>query len=102
MSRNSVAILASAITFWTGMFWGAYWLPVRVLADLGLVGAWGTLAITLAAAAALFPSALAGRRGLATADPLALASIAVGGAAFALYSVGFLYGASRSSSSSGF
>ena len=74
------------------MFWGVYWAPVRALADLGLAGAWGTLAITLAAAAVLAPFALASRRRLAAADPLALASIALGGAAFALYSVGFLYG----------
>ena len=52
MSRNVVTLLASAVTLWTGMFWGVYWVPVRALADLGLAGAWGTLAITLAAAAA--------------------------------------------------
>jgi drug/metabolite transporter (DMT)-like permease len=74
------------------MIWGLYWLPVRALAGMGLVGAWGTLAITLAAAVALLPSAVANRNQLAAADPLALASIALGGAAFALYSVGFLYG----------
>ncbi len=92
MSRNSVTLVASAITLGTGLFWGAYWLPVRALAEMGLGGAWGTLAITLAAAAALSPFALAGRRRLAAADPLGLAAIALGGAAFALYSVGFLYG----------
>ena len=74
------------------MFWGVYWATVRALADLGLAGAWGTLAITLAAAAALAPFALASRRRLAAADPLALASIALGGVGFALYSVVFLYG----------
>ena len=56
MSRNAVSLLASLITLWTGIFWGAYWLPVRALADLGLAGAWGTLAITLAAAGILFPA----------------------------------------------
>ena len=92
MSRYGVKFVASAVTLATGTFWGVYWLPVRLLAEMGLTGAWGTLAITLAAAGALFPFALANRRRLATADPLALASIALGGAAFALYSVGFLYG----------
>ena len=92
MSRNVVTLLASAVTLWTGMFWGLYWLPVRALAEMGLAGGWGTLAITLAAAGALLPLAVANRDRLATADPLALASIALGGAAFALYSVGFLYG----------
>jgi len=65
MSRNSVMLLASAMTLWTGLFGGAYWLPVGVLAAMGLLGAWGTLAITLVAVAALFPFALASRRGLA-------------------------------------
>ena len=92
MSRNVVTLLASAITLCTGMFWGLYWLPVRALGTFGLNGAWGTLAITLAAACVMFPFAVASRRQLAAADPLALASIALGGAAFALYSVGFLYG----------
>ena len=92
MSKHFVTLFASAVTVWTGMFWGVYWLPVRALADMGLAGAWGTLAITLAAAAVLAPFALADRRRLAEVDPLALVSIALGGAAFALYSVGFLYG----------
>ena len=92
MSRHAVTLAASAITLSTGLFWGVYWLPVRALAALGLGGAWGTLTITLAAAAALLPFALAGRRSLAGADALGLMSIALGGAAFALYSVGFLYG----------
>jgi drug/metabolite transporter (DMT)-like permease len=92
MSRNAVTLIASAVTLGTGIFWGFYWLPVRALAEMGLIGAWGTLAITLAAAGLLFPFAPASRRQLAAADPLALASIALGGAAFALYSVGFLYG----------
>src|SRR5271165_671260 len=78
MSRNAVSLLASLITLWTGIFWGAYWLPVRALAELGLAGAWGTLAITLAAAGILSPVALARRRELAAADPLALASGARG------------------------
>lgn len=92
MSKSAVTLLASAVTLWTGMFWGVYWLPVRALADAGLAGAWGTLAITLAAAVVLLPFALASRRQVVAAHPLALASIAMGGAAFALYSVGFLYG----------
>ena len=74
MSRNAVSLLASLITLWTGIFWGSYWLPVRALAQLGLAGAWATLAITLAAAGILSPVALARRRELAAADPLARAS----------------------------
>jgi len=92
MSANGVTLLASAITLWTGLFWGVYWLPVRALAETGLLGGWGTLAITAAAAGALLPFAMMNRNRLRAADPLALASIALGGAAFAFYSVGFLYG----------
>ncbi len=92
MARKSVDLLASAITLGTGLFWGVYWMPVRALGAVGLGGAWGTLAITLAAAIALGPFALASRPRIASADRLALASIALGGAAFALYSAGFLYG----------
>ena len=92
MPRNAVSLLASLVTLWTGLFWGGYWLPVRALGDMGLAGGWGTLAITLSAAGLLSPFALARRREFVLAEPLALASVALGGAAFALYSVGFLYG----------
>jgi drug/metabolite transporter (DMT)-like permease len=92
ISATAVTLLASAATLGTGVFWGVYWAPIRALAEIGLVGAWGTLAIAFAAAGALFPFAMANWRRLAAADPLALGSVALGGAAFALYSVGFLYG----------
>ncbi|WP_111431948.1 DMT family transporter [Rhodobacteraceae bacterium DSL-40] len=83
---------ATAIVFATGAFWGLYWLPVRALDALGLAGAWGTAAITLAAGLLLAPLAIRRRRALAAAHPLALASVALGGAAFALYSVGLVHG----------
>ena len=79
-----VALIAAA--------WGLYWLPVRALDDAGLGGAWGTVAITGLAALSLAPFALRQYRAAGRADPLALAAIALGGAAFALYSIGFLYG----------
>lgn len=84
--------IASTTVFVTGAFWGLYWLPVRALADLGLAGAWGTGLITAATTVLLSPVAIRNRRALGRANPLALASVALGGAAFALYSVGFLYG----------
>lgn len=59
---------------------------------MGLAGAWGTLAITAAALVMLAPAALARRRVIARTRPVALVSIALGGAAFALYSVGLVYG----------
>lgn len=88
----SIPFLASAIVLITGIFWGIYWLPVRAIADLGLDGAWGTGAITLAAALFLLPFVLSRAHTLRSANLVGIASIALGGAAFALYSIGFLYG----------
>jgi len=88
----STTFLASAVVLVTGMFWGVYWIPVRAVADLGLDGAWGTGAITLAAVLSLLPLVLADRRTLQGKDALGILSITLGGAAFALYSIGFLYG----------
>jgi drug/metabolite transporter (DMT)-like permease len=88
----SIPFIASAIVLITGIFWGIYWLPVRAIAELGLDGAWGTGAITLAAALFLLPFVLSQAPRLRSANRLGLASIALGGAAFALYSIGFLYG----------
>ncbi len=84
--------LATAIVAATGALWGFYWLPVRRLDDTALTGAWGTLAIVIAALVLLTPIAVRRRRHLTDADPVALASISLGGAAFMLYSVGFVYG----------
>ncbi|QQA42952.1 DMT family transporter [Pelagovum pacificum] len=92
MQTDRTTRLATLIVFVTGTFWGFYWLPVRHLTDAGLPGAWGTLAITAAAALALLPLALRHRTAIRRAGPVALASIALGGAAFALYSVAFVYG----------
>jgi drug/metabolite transporter (DMT)-like permease len=50
------------------------------------------VAITAAATLVLMPAILVRRRPFAGASPLALGSIALGGAAFALYSIGFVYG----------
>ncbi|WGH78950.1 DMT family transporter [Jannaschia ovalis] len=92
MEPAATTRLASLIVLGTGVLWGLYWLPVRELGGLGLGGAWGTAAITGAAALLLAPMAWVRRSSLAAADPVALASVALGGVAFMLYSVGFLYG----------
>lgn len=91
MSAERATISATAIVALTGMFWGVYWLPVRILNEAGLGGAWGTAAITVASLALSAPVAWLRRRPVRT-DPLAIASVALGGAAFALYSIGFVYG----------
>ncbi len=92
MRGDRSTALATAIVAATGALWGLYWLPVRQLSGLGLPGAWGTVAITLAAAVMLAPFAVLRWRRLAATGPVALASVALGGAAFALYSIGFNYG----------
>lgn len=86
------SVLASAIVVITGIVWGVYWVPVRSIAALGLDGAWGTGAITLAAALLLLPFVLTRRGAFRGKDFVGIISIALGGAAFALYSIGFLYG----------
>lgn len=88
----STTFLASAVVLLTGILWGVYWVPVRAIAEMGLDGAWGTGAITLAAALFLLPFVLADRSTLCGKSVLGIASITLGGAAFALYSIGFLYG----------
>ncbi|AGI69878.1 putative transmembrane protein [Octadecabacter antarcticus 307] len=88
----NTAFLASVIVLCVGVFWGVYWVPVRAIAALGLDGAWGTGAITLAAMLFLLPF-VAGKTHLFRDTGLVgVVSIALGGAAFALYSIGFLYG----------
>ncbi|MGM0982423.1 MAG: DMT family transporter [Pseudomonadota bacterium] len=92
MQPDQRTFLASAIVLATGVLWGVYWLPVRALGEMGLAGAWGTAAITAATVAILLPAAIRDRRQLVRTPPIVLVSIALGGAAFALYSIGFLYG----------
>ncbi len=92
MADRQAQLLATLIVVFTGVIWGFYWVPVRALTELGLTGAWGTLAIAAAAALLLSPVAYQKRQQLSQANPVALASLAVGGAAFALYSIGFVYG----------
>jgi drug/metabolite transporter (DMT)-like permease len=92
MMNDRFTILATAIVFATGAFWGVYWLPVRALGEMGLPGAWGTVAITGAAVALLLPFAIRRWQTLRRAGFVVLASVALGGAAFALYSIAFVYG----------
>ncbi len=92
MTEQKITQLATAIVVFTGALWGLYWLPVRSLGDAGLDGAWGTVAITTAAALLLSPAAILRRHQFKTTNRLALVSIALGGAAFALYSIGFVDG----------
>lgn len=92
MQASRITALAMLIVFGTGVVWGAYWIPVRSLDAQGIGGAWGTVAITGAAVLLLLPAAIARRRSLASAGTVALVAVALGGAAFAFYSVAFNYG----------
>ncbi|WP_101068547.1 DMT family transporter [Roseovarius salinarum] len=92
MQTNRTSLAASLVVLGTGALWGLYWIPVRRLAETALPGAWGTLAIVAAAALLLAPVAAARRRQLAAADRMAVAAVALGGAAFVLYSVAFVHG----------
>lgn len=92
MRTNQTTALATLFVLATGTLWGLYWLPVRRLGELGLHGAWGTLAICIMAMLLLAPFAWRSRARLRNANLIALASVALGGFAFALYSIGFLYG----------
>lgn len=92
MHNERTAIIASLFVIATGTLWGFYWLPVRRLADVGLSGAWGTLAIVATATLLLAPFAVRARHRLAHSNWIGLASLALGGASFVLYSVGLVYG----------
>ena len=92
MQDERTVALATVFVVGTGTLWGLYWVPVRRLAEAGLPGAWGTLAIVAAAALLLAPLAVWGRRQLARSSPAALLSIGLGGVAFMLYSAALVYG----------
>jgi drug/metabolite transporter (DMT)-like permease len=74
-----------------GILWGFYWMPVRYLQDAGLPGAWVTFGIALAATFVLGISVLIARPHVPRDWPT-YGALALGGAAFAMYSVGFAYG----------
>ena len=92
MTPDRTRMLATVFVLLTGTLWGFYWLPVRRLGDLGLAGAWGTLAIVTTATVLLAPFAWRARARFVTANRIGLLSVLLGGFAFALYSIGFLYG----------
>lgn len=92
MESSRLSLLASLIVLLSGSFWGLYWLPVRQIAELGLSGAWGSVAAGLAGTLVLLPFAWRARVELRQADKVALAATALGGFSFFLYSVSYVYG----------
>lgn len=89
MNTDSLGSLAVVVI---GALWGLYWMPLRQLEATVPAGPWLTLAVLLVACVILAPAAWRGRARLLAARNRALASLALGGASFALYSDGFLYG----------
>jgi hypothetical protein len=85
----STTASASVLVLVTGIFWGIYWFPVRAIAELGLDGAWGTGAITLAATLFLFPFMLANNSSIREANLVGVASIALGGRHLPFTPLGF-------------
>lgn len=83
---------ATAIVILSGILWGFYWIPVRALAEQGLSGGIGTAAITLGGALTLLVTLVGQRPEGANVRASALGLTMLGGAGFALYSIGFLYG----------
>ena len=89
MNTGSLGSLAVVVI---GALWGLYWMPLRGLEATLPAGPWLTLAVLLVACVLLAPAAWRGRARLRGARNRALASVALGGASFALYSDGLLYG----------
>lgn len=83
---GSIAVVA------IGALWGLYWMPLRQLEATLPAGPWLTLGALVLACLVLAPAAWRGRYRLRAARNRALASLALGGASFALYSDGLLYG----------
>lgn len=92
MTQDRINALATLVVASFGLLWGFYWMPVRAMVDLGLPGAWGTVLATVTAAVVLAPFVALRWRALVSADKIGLLSVAAGGAAFTLYSIGLVYG----------
>ena len=78
-------LLPSVVLALIGMSWGVFWLPMRLLDEIGLGGAWATLAVFATALVLLFPVIIARRRRLAAGGTSLLVTGMITGAAFALY-----------------
>lgn len=84
--------LAALSVIVVGVLWGLYWLPLRQLDAAATAGPWATFVAVAIACVALAPFAWHGRHRLRAANNRSLFSLALGGAAFVLYSNALLYG----------
>ena len=92
MTQDRINAIATLVVAGFGLLWGFYWMPVRAMVDHGLPGAWGTVLATVTAAIVLAPLVALRWRALLRADKVGLLSVAAGGAAFTLHSIGLVYG----------
>ncbi|MEJ8560770.1 DMT family transporter [Yoonia sp. GPGPB17] len=92
MDNTRTTFLASMIVIGFGVLWGFYWLPLRKIDALGLIGPWGTVSIMIVAVVCLLPWGWTGRKTLFSSHPMAIASLILGGCSLMFYSLGLLYG----------
>lgn len=74
----------------SGVLWGLFWLPFRVLGEAGFAGGWASLVFYLGSMIVLIPFAIARRRRLRAAGIGLVFTGAVAGAAFSLYATALL------------
>lgn len=89
---QSASLFASITVIVIGALWGLYWLPLRALDDITKAGPWLTFAVLVPACVVLAPAAWRAHRRHPAISKRGIASVALGGASFALYSTGLLYG----------
>lgn len=78
-------LLPSIVVALIGASWGVFWLPMRLLDEIGLGGAWASLAVFATAMVLLLPVIIARWRRLVAGGVSLLLTGMIIGAAFALY-----------------
>lgn len=86
------SLVASLMVTGVGALWGLYWIPLRALEGVSAAGPWSTFWVLVPACIVLAPSAVRARKQIRDSGRIAIASTALGGASFVLYSDGLLYG----------
>lgn len=85
--RNDTTALATAAIAVSSLMWGVYWLPLRLLDNVGIEGGWPALAVNLAVVALLLPVAvLRWRRLLSGGAGLFITGLLIG-SGLALYGI---------------
>ncbi|WP_157357895.1 DMT family transporter, partial [Mesorhizobium metallidurans] len=85
-------ITAHSVALLVPVMWGLYWIPARYVEASTGAGVWGTVYVVIVACVVLAPAAWRYRTSLYSSNRYALISTGLGGASFALYAAGLLYG----------